>query len=343
MADAGVFMLGIDGLALTAEERELLSHPLVGGVVLFSRNYREPAQLRALCDDVHALQPRLQIAVDQESADVQRLCEHFTALPQAAAVGRRYDRDRDEALAVARACGRVVARELQDVGVDFSFAPVLDVDTGASGVIGARAFHRDPHAVAALGGAFIEGLHDAGMVAVGKHFPGHGSAFGDTHDRRVLDERSFDAIAALDLQPFETLAARRLLDAVMLSHVVYSAVADEPASLSRYWLRDVLRGRLGFGGVAFTDDLAMDGSLSPDAAALKRALDAGCDVALVCNNRAMARQLMAGFDDAEVERYGATAARRWASVRSARAADAGEAFDYSRAVALLERFAASQR
>ncbi len=343
MADAGVFMLGLDGLAPTPEERELLAHPLVGGVVLFARNYREPEQLRALCDDVHALKPGLQIAVDQESADVQRLRAHFTALPQAAAVGRRYDRDRDEALAVARAFGRVVARELQGVGVDFSFAPVLDVHTGAGGVIGERAFHRDPHAIAALGGAFITGLHDAGMIAVAKHFPGHGSAAGDTHHRRVLDGRRLDAIAALDLKPFEMLASRRLLDAVMLSHVVYAEADDRPASLSRYWLRDVLRGRMGFGGVAFTDDLGMSGSLSPDAAALKRALDAGCDVALVCNNRAMARRLMAGFDDAEAERYGAAAARRWDSVRRARAAAVGQAFDYAQAVALLERFAASPR
>lgn len=343
MADAGVFMLGLDGLALTSEERELLAHPLACGVTLFARNYREPEQLRALCADVHALKPGLQIAVDQEGADVQRLREHFTALPQAAAVGRRYDRDRDHALAVARACGRVVAHELQGVGVDFSFAPVLDVHTGAGGVIGERAFHRDPGAVVALGGAFIEGLHDAGMIAVGKHFPGHGSALGDTHHRRVRDERSLDAIAALDLKPFEVLASRRLLDAVMLSHVIYVEADDRPASLSRYWLRDVLRGRLGFDGVAFTDDLGMSGSLSPDAAALKRALDAGCDVALVCNNRAMARQLMAGFDAADIERYGAAAARRWDSVRRARAAGAVEAFDYPEAVALLERFAASPR
>ena len=341
MADAGVFLLGLDGLVLTSEERELLAHPLVGGVTLFARNYREPGQLRALCDDVHMLKPGLQIAVDQESADVQRLRKHFTALPQAAAVGRRYDRDRDEALAVARACGHVVARELQGVGVDFSFAPVLDVDTGDSSAIGGRAFHRDPHAVAALGGAFIDGLHDAGMIAVGKHFPGHGSALGDTHHRRVLDTRSLDAIAALDLKPFEMLASRRLLDAVMLAHVVYTEADDRPASLSRYWLRDVLRGRLGFGGVAFTDDLAMSGSLHPDAAALKRALDAGCDVALVCNNRALARELMAGFGDDEIERYNAAAARRWDSVRRTLAAAETEPFEYPRAVALLEEFAAA--
>ena len=336
-SDCGVFMVGLDGPALAPEEKSLLAHPLVGGVVLFTRNYRDPKQLRGLTDEVRAVKRGLQIAVDQESAGVQRLREHFTALPAPASVGRLYDRDRDRALRVARAFGRVIAHELRDVGIDFSFAPVLDINTGKSGVIGERAFHSDPRVVTALGRAFIEGLHDVGMIAVGKHFPGHGSAVGDTHEQAVRDGRSFDAIAAADLRPFEALASAGLLDAAMLSHVIYSEADAVPASLSRYWLRDVLRGRLGFRGPAFSDDLGMAGCLDLDAAALKRALDAGCDIALVCNNRAMARDLMAGFADSEIEQYNAAAARRWDSARRTLQAAAREPFDYGQAVDLLKR------
>ena len=333
----GVFMIGLDGASLSSEERSLLAHPLVGGVVLFTRNYRDPKQLRGLADEVRAVDGSLQIAVDQESADVQRLREHFTALPKPAAIGHLYDRDREQGLRVARAFGRVVAHELRGVGVDFSFAPVLDLKTGKSGVIGERAFHADPRAVAALGRAFIEGLHDVGMMAVGKHFPGHGSAVGDTHDQVVRDGRGFDEIAASDLLPFKTLAAAGLLDAVMLSHVIYAAADAAPASLSSYWLRDVLRGQLGFRGLVFSDDLGMAGCAGLDAAALKRALDAGCDIALVCNDRGMARDLMAGFADREIEHYNSVAARHWSAARRALQDASRGMFDHGRDVSLLER------
>jgi len=271
------------------------------------------------------------------SAQVQRFVDGFTAWRAAAGGGRLYDGDRGRGLRVARAFGRVVAQELRGVGVDFSLAPVLDLNTGKSGVIGERAFHADPLAVAALGRAFIGGLHDAGMMAVGKHFPGHGSAAGDTHDQVVRDGRGFDEIAASDLLPFKTLAAAGLLDAVMLSHVVYTAADAAPASLSRYWLHDVLRGQLGFRGPVFSDDLGMAGCAGLDTAALKRALDAGCDIALVCNDRGMARDLMAGFADREIEHYNSSVARHWSAARRGLQDASRESFDHGRDVSLLER------
>ncbi len=291
----GPVMLDLEGTALTAAERELLMHPNVGGVVLFARNYADPDQLEALVAEIHALrEPQLLVAVDQEGGRVQRFREGFTALPPMARLGERYDRDPSDAVAAAETLGWLLAAELRAVGVDLSFAPVLDLDCGVSGIIGDRAYHRDPEVVAALAAAQMRGMRRAGMAAVGKHFPGHGSVAEDSHHVRPVDPRRLEDILQLDLLPFERLAHKGL-PAVMPAHVVYPEVDARPAGYSSIWLRDILRQRLGFVGAVFSDDLAMagageaEGAVRTDCAArADAAVRAGCDMVLVCNDRAAA-------------------------------------------------------
>jgi beta-N-acetylhexosaminidase len=289
----GPLMLDLAGTSVTSEEREVLRHPLVGGVILFARNYADPDQLAALCGEIHALrQPALLIAVDHEGGRVQRFREHFTALPAMACLGELWDRDPLGARAAARAVGRVLAAELRARGVDFSFTPVLDLDYGASSVIGDRAFHRDPAAVSALAGELIEAMADHGMAAVGKHFPGHGFVRADSHLDVPVDERSMAQIAERDLAPYRTLGAK--LAGVMPAHVIYSQCDSLPAGFSAYWLRRVLRQELGFRGAVFTDDLSMEGArVAGDMAGrAEAARAAGCDMLLVCNDPAAARGIL---------------------------------------------------
>lgn len=281
----GPLVIGLPGPRLTPADRELLLEPAIGGVILFERNFEDATQLATLCADIHALrEPRLLIAVDQEGGRVQRLRPGFTPLPPAAAYGRAYDRDAAHGLALARSGGLVMAAELVALGLDLSFAPVLDLDYGVSDIIGARAFHAEAEIAAALAGAFMAGMADAGMAACGKHFPGHGAVAADTHLTQVVDNRPRDAIET-DLLPYQRLFARGL-ESVMMAHVLFPAVDDQPAGFSRRWVQDILRGELGFDGAVFSDDLGMAGAAGAGdfAARTLRALDAGCDYVLICND-----------------------------------------------------------
>ncbi|MFZ5722740.1 MAG: beta-N-acetylhexosaminidase [Pseudomonadota bacterium] len=293
----GPLMLDLAGSALDEDERRLLAHPAVGGLILFSRNIVDPAQVRALVAEVRAIRPGILIAVDQEGGRVQRLRQGFMKLPPMQVFGRLWDSDRDAAVAAAAECGWLMAAEVLAVGIDISFAPVLDLGFGQSAVIGDRAFHRDPQAVTALAGAFVHGMNEAGMQATGKHFPGHGFVAADSHHAIPVDERGIGALESDDLVPFRKLASR--LGGVMPAHVVYERIDPEPAGFSRYWLQDVLRGALGFDGVIFSDDLSMEGAAGAGSYAdrARLALDAGCDMVLVCNCRAGVLQVLEYLQD----------------------------------------------
>ncbi len=284
----GCLMLDLQGTELSAEERELLAHPKVGGLIYFTRNYESVAQITELSKAVRATAQRpLLIAVDHEGGRVQRFREGFTRLPPLAELGRQYDDDPLAALQAARKAGWLMAAELRAVDIDFSFAPVLDLNYGASEVIGDRAFHRHADCVAKLAAAYIEGMHDAGMAATGKHFPGHGWVKADSHKAIPRDERSAEQIMQRDMQPFCELF-KCGLDAVMPAHVIYEQVDVQPAGFSQIWLQDVLREQLGFDGVIFSDDLSMEGATVAGGYAERAdaALEAGCDMVLACNNRA---------------------------------------------------------
>jgi beta-N-acetylhexosaminidase len=292
--EIGPVMADIGGLALTAEDRAVLSDPRVGGLILFARNYSDPRQLKALCGELLALKrPRLLLAVDHEGGRVQRFRVGFTRVPAMRTLGALYDEDRRKALAEARRWGRTIGMELGAYGIDLCFAPVLDRDTGASQIIGDRAFSSEVAAIVALARSFTRGLASAGLAATGKHFPGHGAVRADSHHELPVDRRSWDEIAATELVPFEAL--RRQMPSLMLAHVRYSAVDPVPASLSRHWIQDVLRSRMKYEGALFCDDLSMGGAAvagtMPERAAL--ALAAGCDMILVCNDRAGLQQVLA--------------------------------------------------
>ncbi len=290
-------MLDVAGTALTGEDRRRLQHPLVGGVILFSRNFESCTQLTQLTADIHALRsPPLIIAVDHEGGRVQRFREGFTQLPPMRELGLVWDRDRRKAVALAQALGFVLAAELRVYGVDLSFTPVLDVDYGNSSVIGDRAFHAKPEAIAELAIGLMHGLRDGGMTAVGKHFPGHGHVRADSHHEVPVDERSLADIQSEDLIPF-----RRMVEAgmggVMPAHVIYPEVDTTPAGFSEIWIKRILRGELGFDGVIFSDDLSMEGA-SVAGGVVDRgmaALKAGCDMVLVCNNPQSADELLNGL------------------------------------------------
>ncbi|WPC03670.1 beta-N-acetylhexosaminidase [Pseudomonas benzenivorans] len=291
----GSLMLDIDGTWLTAEDRHLLRQPEVGGLILFARNIEHPRQVRELCAAVRALRPDLLLAVDQEGGRVQRLRQGFVRLPAMRAVA-----DNHNAEALAEQCGWVMATEVLAAGLDLSFAPVLDLDHQRSAVVGSRAFEGDARCAAMLAGAFIRGMATAGMAATGKHFPGHGWAEADSHVAIPVDERSLQDIRASDLQPFARLSGQ--LAAVMPAHVIYPQVDSQPAGFSRRWLQDILRGELKFAGVIFSDDLSMAGAhVAGDAAGrIEAALAAGCDMGLVCNDRAAAELALSALQRLKV-------------------------------------------
>jgi len=279
----GSLMLDIAGTWLTAEDRQLIRQPEVGGLILFARNIDNPRQVHELCHAIRAVRPDLLLAVDQEGGRVQRLRRDFVRLP-----AMREFASHADASVLAETCGWVMATEVAAVGLDFSFAPVLDLDYQRSAVVGTRAFEGDPQRATELAGAFIKGMHRAGMAATGKHFPGHGWAEADSHVAIPVDERGLDELRGRDLIPFRRLAG--VLDAIMPAHVIYPQVDDQPAGFSTRWLQDVLRNELGFRGVIFSDDLSMAGAhVAGDAASrIEAALRAGCDMGLVCNDRGAA-------------------------------------------------------
>ncbi|MGF6954912.1 beta-N-acetylhexosaminidase [Paraburkholderia youngii] len=280
----GPVMLDVVGKTLNRDDKRRLAHPMTGGVILFARHYESRAQLVALTDAIRAVRPDLLIAVDHEGGRVQRFrTDGFTVLPSMGKLGALWDEDVLHATKVTTAVGYILAAELRACGVDMSFTPVLDLDYGHSQVIGDRAFHRDPRVVALLAKSLNHGLALAGMSNCGKHFPGHGFAQADSHVAMPVDERPLDEILGNDVAPYDWLGLS--LGAVLPAHVVYPAVDAKPAGFSRIWLQDILRGKLGFEGAIFSDDLSMEaarqgGTLTEGAQA---ALEAGCDMVLICN------------------------------------------------------------
>jgi beta-N-acetylhexosaminidase len=299
----GPVVADVVGPALSDEDRARLRHPAAGAVILFSRNYESPEQLRALTEEIERLrEPALPVCVDHEGGRVQRFREGFTAIPPMRELGRQWDRDKEAAREAARAAAYVIGAELGAHGIDFSFAPVLDLDYGASSVIGDRALHFDPQAVGALAAAIIQGFADAGMAAVGKHFPGHGFASADSHFAAPEDDRPAKEIMLKDLVPYR-IALQAGLAAVMPAHVVYPRCDAQPAGYSKYWLQEVLRGTLGFEGLIFSDDLSMAGAAlaggPPERA--RAALAAGCDMVLLCNNPEGQAKLLDSLGDVRLE------------------------------------------
>src|SRR5579863_935870 len=283
----GPLMVDIAGTGLDAEDRDILGHPLVGGVILFTRNYQDSRQITALVEAIHALRsPPLLVAVDQEGGRVQRFRVGFTELPPLRLFGRIYDQDPKEAVRVAELSAWLMAAELRATGVDLSFAPVVDLDFGVSGIIGDRAFHADPAVVSELARAWVLGMRRAGMGACAKHFPGHGAVQGDSHHMLPVDGRALDALRHQDLVPYQRLM-RLDLPAVMMAHVAFDQVDALPASFSRRWIEGELRASLHFEGAVFCDDLSMRGAEKAgdyiDRA--RAALEAGCDMLPVCNSR----------------------------------------------------------
>lgn len=289
----GPVMLDLMGKELSAEERELLQHPFVGGVIFFTRNYESPQQLITLVKAVRQVSKDILLAVDHEGGRVQRFRPEFTRLPPLAQLGKKYDQEPLEALRLAHHAGWLMAAEVRAVGIDFSFAPVLDLNFGVSQVIGDRAFHRNPESVAKLAGAYIDGMRSAGMASTGKHFPGHGYVEADSHLAIPRDQRSLAEIMREDVYPFKTLFAHGL-DAVMPAHVIYEQVDTQTAGFSKRWIQEILRAELGFNGVVFSDDLNMQGASVAGnyASRAEAALNAGCDMLLICNNRAGAIEIL---------------------------------------------------
>ncbi|WP_334029133.1 beta-N-acetylhexosaminidase [Alteromonas sp. P256] len=332
-------MLDCQAEELLPEEKEKLAHPVVGGVILFSRNYHDKSQLCALIKDVrrYANKPLL-IAVDHEGGRVQRFREGFTAIPAMGDI-LRHTKSEGESAALAHACGLALAVELKTLDIDFSFAPVLDIN-GVSQVIGDRAFADNAKDVVRLAASLIDGLKTANMPAIGKHFPGHGSVAPDSHIALPLDERDFDKIKHTDMVVFERLIERELLDGVMPAHVIYNQVCSEPAGFSSRWLKHILKKDLGFSGAVFSDDLSMHGATVAGGYVERAsaALDAGCDMVLACNNAKGAEQILDGLEGRIAQQSKEDSLKRERVLKlHGRLLPAGLREQYESAVALIEK------
>ncbi|MGI9246030.1 MAG: beta-N-acetylhexosaminidase [Steroidobacteraceae bacterium] len=283
----GPLMVDVAGTELTAEDRRVLAHPLVGAVILFTRNFDSAAQLQRLVTDIRNVRkPPLLVTVDHEGGRVQRFRRDFTVLPPQRAIGRVYDVDPEAGRRLAWQCGWLLAAELRSVGIDLSFTPCIDLDYGVSEVIGDRAYHRDPEVVSRLAVACMQGMREAGMAATAKHFPGHGAVVADSHKSLPIDRRPLNELQD-EMLPYRRLIANGLAS-VMVAHVLFPEVDEAPAGFSRRWIQQELRWGLGFTGAVFSDDLSMGGAAFagsvPERA--RRAIDAGCDLLPVCNDRA---------------------------------------------------------
>lgn len=292
----GALMLDIAGTKLTQEDIQLLQAPQVGGMILFSRNIESPPQVRALTDHMRRIRPDILIAVDQEGGRVQRLKQGFSLLPAMGRLGDLYNTQPQQAVALAEQCGWLMAIEVLAVGIDFSFAPVLDLND-VSDVIGDRSFAQNIQDIVPLASAFMQGMKRAGMANTGKHFPGHGSVKADSHVAAPVDSRSFEDIYAKDMQTFIQLMPQ--LDALMPAHVIYDQIDPNPAGFSPYWIQTILRQKLKFDGVLFSDDLTMQAAcvVGGADARIQAALKAGCDMGLVCNDRSAACTALEGIND----------------------------------------------
>jgi len=292
-------MLDVEGVTLTPADRDILREPAVGGVILFTRNFESPDQIADLVAEIRALRsPPLLIAVDHEGGRVQRFRDGFSAIPAMRHLGLEFDNDPEVATNLARQAGWLIASELRAAGIDLCFAPCVDLDWGVSEIIGDRAFHKKPDAVGELAAAFSRGLRSAGMSAVAKHFPGHGAVVADSHLELPVDRREYGDLLD-DMRPYDKLISNGQIAGVMLAHVVYREMDDMPAGFSTFWIERELRSRLGFGGAVFCDDLSMQatsayGSMRRRA---KRALDAGCDMVLICNDRRRAEQAVQALNE----------------------------------------------
>ena len=319
----GPLMVDVAGLELTPEDRDVLRHPLVGSVILFTRNYASSDQLARLVADIHAVRsPALVVAVDQEGGRVQRFRAGFSALPSPRRIGHEFDVDAKQGVAFARAMGWLMAAELRAHGVDLSFAPCVDLDLGVSEVIGDRAFHSKPEVVAQLALAYMAGMKDAGMAATAKHFPGHGAVVADSHKSLPVDRREWNELGD-ELLPYRRLIANGI-PGVMVAHILFPAVDPAPASLSRRWIQNALREEMRFEGAVFTDDLSMGGAaeFGDIVARADAALAAGCDVLPVCNDRPSVAKLL---DELKFEVEPA-AHLRLVRMRGRMAPDRGELF-----------------
>ena len=281
----GVLMLDIEGKSLTKLEEDLIERDSVGGVILFTRNYESPAQLRELVASIRCINCDILIAVDQEGGRVQRFDKDFVSLPSLGDIGKIYKIEPELGESLAKTCAWVMATELISYDIDLSFAPVIDLQNTRSEVIGDRSFSSDPDTVIALAKSYISGLSEAGMSACGKHYPGHGTVRADSHIELPVDDRPWEEIKANDYKVFAQLT--KLLGGIMPAHVLYTAIDDSSAGFSKIWIKDKLRGELNFKGIVFSDDLSMTAAraIPSPVARAKCALSAGCDMILVCNDR----------------------------------------------------------